>query len=104
MLYEVITELKEVVNSVVERFKELKIEIDTMNILVFKDGPQMVEFWTGTSESGSYDTTFLIPYSNDIGFLKKAFKARYEGKELFNRITSYNVCYTKLLRSGSVAR
>ena len=77
MLYEVITEFK------VFRMSAKDTNSLSSNLLVKIDGDSDGNLWIGTLDKGvcMYNTTADI-FTNYL-----------------NRITSYNVCYTKLLRS-----
>jgi len=76
-------ELQGVVNTVIERLKELDIVLDTTNILIFDDKEKRMEFWTGSNSTGTQlSTSWKVPYA-DFLYYKQIRQARENKQEIF---------------------
>mgnify|MGYP000844009366 CR=1 FL=1 len=76
-------ELQGVVNTVIERLKELNIVLDTTNILIFDDKEKRMEFWTGSNSTGTQlSTSWKVPYA-DFLYYKQIRQARENKQEIF---------------------
>ena len=60
-------ELQDVVNTVFEKLKDLKINMNVASIFIFKEGSKDWEQWVATSTT-SYSTYFHIPYTDNLVF------------------------------------
>jgi signal transduction histidine kinase len=82
-------ELQGVVNTVIQQLKELHIELDTTNILIFNNESKSIEFWTGSNSTGKQLTSsWHASYTDDI-VLKEIFQAQQNGQEIFLRYLSF---------------
>ena len=75
-------EIQEVINEVFIRLRELEINLDSANILIFENGSKDTVCWTGSTASNS--TSSLLRYA-DIDFLKDMISAKEDQLELFTR-------------------
>ena len=80
-------ELQQVVNSIFERFRELKVPLATANIMIFSEGSKDVECWTA-NDTLTNSSRFLISYA-DVTILKDIAKAKQSNQKLFAK--SYSV-------------
>ena len=60
-------ELQDVVDTVFEKLKDLKINMNVASIFIFKEGSKDWEQWVVTSTT-SYSTYFHIPYTDNLVF------------------------------------
>ncbi len=63
-------ELQGVVNTVIERLKELNIILDTTNILFFNNKGRSIEYWTGSNSTGTQlNASWKVPFT-DFSYFK----------------------------------
>jgi signal transduction histidine kinase len=77
-------ELQEVVHTILERLKELKVDFYTAIIVLFTEGSKDIIWWLENTENQHYPK-ILIPYSADIMYLKDLFEAKENGKGFFSK-------------------
>ncbi len=82
-------ELQGVVNTVIEQLKELNIELDTTNILIFNNESKKIEFWTGSNSTGKQLTSSWQVACTDYIVLKEMQDAQQTGQEVFLRYLSF---------------
>jgi signal transduction histidine kinase/DNA-directed RNA polymerase subunit N (RpoN/RPB10) len=73
-------EIQEVINEVFIRLRELEINLDSANILIFEDGTKDVVCWTGSIAKNS---TSSLLRNADIDFIMDLNKANENKVELF---------------------
>ena len=79
-------ELQEVVTAVFERLQELRIETDSVNILLFIEGTKDVNLWTAVPGQ-TYAASFNLPYF-DHPLCTDVFEAKEKGSDLITRMVS----------------
>ena len=80
-------ELQEVVNTVFERLKELKFEMDSANIAIFKEGSKDLDYWIASPVQNRSES-FHLPYF-DFTVIKDLFIARESGVDFFSKTYSF---------------
>ncbi|MEO6548976.1 MAG: ATP-binding protein [Ferruginibacter sp.] len=80
-------ELQEVVSVVLERMTDLNIEIDTININIYKEGSKELNLWTA-APGQKYAVPFHLPFF-DHPFHTDIFIPKENGLGLFTKTYSY---------------
>ncbi|HEY1869805.1 MAG TPA: hypothetical protein VGG71_02040, partial [Chitinophagaceae bacterium] len=80
-------ELQEVVNTVFERFKELNVEAESVNIAIFKEGTRDYDYWIA-SPTQKRSAVFHMPYI-DSGIIKDLVDAREHKADFFLKAYSF---------------
>ena len=76
-------ELQGVVNTVIERLKELNFVLDTTNILIFNNNDRSIEYWTGSNSTGTQlNASWKVPYT-DFSYFKAILLAHDTEQEIF---------------------
>jgi len=82
-------ELQGVINTVIDQLKELHIEFDTSNILIFNSETKSIEFWTGSNSTGvQLTTSWCVPYT-DHPLLKELYQALHNNQEVFFKYLAF---------------
>jgi multidrug efflux pump subunit AcrA (membrane-fusion protein) len=82
-------ELQGVVNTVVEQLKELNIESDTTNILIFNGELENVELWTGSVSTGKQlNSSWHVSFTENTT-LKDIRQAQQSGEEIYLKYLSF---------------
>jgi signal transduction histidine kinase len=82
-------ELQGVVNTVVEQLKELNIESDTTNILIFNGELENVELWTGSVSTGKQlNSSWHVSFTENTT-LKDIRQAQQSGEEIYFKYLSF---------------
>ena len=76
-------ELQEVVHTVIERLKELNVELYTAIIIIFSEDSKDIVWWLENTRNEQHPR-ILLKYA-DIPYLKDLFEAKEKGKELFSK-------------------
>ncbi len=76
-------ELQEVVHTLIERLRELNVELYTTVIVIFKEDSKDIEWWLENKMNNQYPR-ILLRYA-DVSYLKDLFEARESGIELFSK-------------------
>ena len=79
-------ELQEVVTVVLERMTDLNIELDTININIYKEGIKELNLWTA-APGHKYAVPFHLPFFNHP-FHTDIFTAKENGLDLFTKTYS----------------
>jgi len=74
-------ELQEVVNAVFETLKELNIELDAANILIFMENSKDIQCWTANNNDQMYSSRFILPFA-DLTVNRDLLKAKESGQNL----------------------
>ena len=79
-------ELKEVADSLLHQLKDLKVRLDSVHILFFKENSKDYESWTSNGFQGlqPYSSRFLIPYRNN-SIINEIHKAKRKGLDSFSK-------------------
>jgi signal transduction histidine kinase len=77
-------DLKDVVFSVFERFRELQIQTDSTNIVVYYDESEKMEFWTANEMN--YSMKFSLPMTGRF-YPEEGIEARKEQKAFYQHLT-----------------
>ncbi|HZJ36657.1 MAG TPA: nuclear transport factor 2 family protein, partial [Gillisia sp.] len=80
-------ELQKVVTVVFEKMTELNIELDTININIFKAGSKEANLWTAAPNQ-KYATPFHLPFF-DHPFHTDIFEAKEQGVDLFAKVYTF---------------
>ena len=78
-------ELQGVVNTVIDQLKDLHIELDTSNILIFNQENKNLEYWTSSNSTGTtINSGWQVPYIN-LRYFRELHAAHRKRDEIYHQ-------------------